>query len=159
MTPAKDKFVLVLAPAAKLDNATAPTNVIDTKGFGFARIFVVLGDTDIALTALKLQEADAASDATTLTSGTDITGTRFGTDANDTGSTSALPTATDDNKAYCFEVDLKGRKRYLKPVITVGDGTTGAFVTCFALLGHGDQVPTKATEKNVAQVMRLPVIS
>lgn len=156
MTPAKEKFFLVLAPAAKIDNASGSTNVIDTKGFGFLRVFVLIGDLDIAATALKLQEADAASDATTLTSGADITGTRFGTDANDTGSTSTLPSATDDNKAYCFEVDLKGRKRYIKPVFTGGDGSTGAYVTIFALLSRGDNVPTKATEKNIAQVMRLP---
>lgn len=158
MIPVTRKLFGVTNPAAIIDNASLTTNVIDTKGFNFCRVVVWLGATDIALTALKLQEADAASDATTLTSGADVTGTVFGTAANDTGSTSTLPTATDDGKFYTFEVALQGRKRYLKPIVTVGDGAAGAFVVCWAELDRGEQVPTTATQKGVAQNVRMPAL-
>lgn len=159
MIPVTRKLFAVTPPAAIVDNASFTTNVIDCKGFNFARIVVFIGALDIALTALKLQEADAASDATTLTSGADITDSVFGTAANDTGSTSTLPSATDDNKFFTFEVDLRGRKRYLKPVITMGDGSTGGFVCCFAELDRAEQVPTTATQKGVSQNMRIPNIT
>lgn len=158
MLPVDRKFVSVTPPAAIVDNASLTTNVIDTKGFRYAEVLVYVGATDIALTALKLQEADVASDATTLTSGADVTGSRFGTDANDTGSTSTLPSATDDNKFLKFEVDLRGRKRYLKPVVTFGDGSVGGFAAVWAELSRGENVPTTASQKGVSQLMRVPAL-
>ena len=153
-----EKFVGVTPPAAIVDNNSFTTNVIDTQGFRYAEVYVYLGALDIALTALKLQEADAASDATTLTSGADVSGSVFGTAANDTGSTSSLPSATADNLCFKFEVDLRGRKRYLKPVITMGDGSVGGFVTCFAILSRGEQQPTTAAQKGISQLLRLPAL-
>lgn len=158
MLPTNYKTVAVTNPAAILDDTSATTNVIDTKGFRYLEIFVMLGATDIALTALKVQEADAASDGTTLTSGADVSGTVFGTDANDTGSTSTLPSATDDNKLYKFEIDLRGRKRYLKPTVTVGNGSAGGFVCAWANLHVGEQEPTTASQKGIAQLMRVPAL-
>ncbi len=159
MKPSKFKTFVCNQPAAIVNNASLTTNVIDTRGFNFAEIFVFLGATDIALTAVKVQEADAASDATTLTGGADVPGAVFGTSVNDAGTTSALPTATDDNKVYKFEIDLRGRKRYLKPVVTIGSGATGAFVVTVANLHEADNVPTSAADKGCAQVLRVPVIS
>lgn len=159
MLPTNYKLVAVTNPAAIIDDASAVTNVIDTKGFDFVEICVMLGATDIALTALKVQEADAASDATTLTSGADVTDTVFGTAANDTGSTSTLPSATADNNIYKFEIDMRGRKRYLKPTITVGNGSVGGFVCAWANLWKGENEPTTAAQKGVAQLMRSPNLS
>lgn len=158
MLPTNYRTVAVTNPAAILDNTSATTNVIDGRGFRFVEIFVMLGATDIALTALKVQEADASSDATTLTSGADITETVFGTAANDTGSTSSLPSATADNNIYKFEIDMRGRKRFLKPIITVGDGSAGGFVCAWANLHRGEQSPTTAAQKGVAQLMRVPAL-
>ncbi len=59
----------------------------------------------------------------------DVTGLVYGTSAGIAGTTSALPTATDDNKCFKFEIDLRGRKRYLDLVATCGDGATGTFAT------------------------------
>lgn len=157
MIPVTRKLFAVTPPAAIVDNNSFTTNVIDTKGYNHVRVVVLIGALDIALTALKLQEADAASDATTLTSGADITASVFGTAVNDTGSASTLPSATDDNKFFTFEVDCRGRKRFLKPIITMGDGSTGGFVTCWAELDRGEQVPTTAAQKGVSQNMRIPL--
>lgn len=158
MIPIVNKLVSVTPPAAIVDNAALTCNVIDTLGFRYARIVVYLGASDIAVAAIKVQEADAASSATALTSGADITGTVFGTATNDAGSTSTLPSATDDNKFFTFEIDLRGRKRYLLPVITGGDGTAGAFFAVWAELYRGEQTPTTATQKGVSQNLRVPVL-
>lgn len=158
MAPITHKLVRVTSPAAIVDNASLSCLVVDTLGFRFARYVVWLGATDIALTACKIQEADATTDTTTLTSGVDITGAIYGTSVNDAGSTSSLPSATDDNKFFTFEIDLRGRKRYLNPVITVGDGTAGAFAAVWCELHRGENTPTTAAQKGVAQNLRVPAL-
>lgn len=158
MIPIVDKLVSVTPPAAIIDNASATCNVVDTLGFRYARYVFQFGAMDIAVSAMKIQEADAKSSATALTSGADITGAVFGTSTNDAGSTSTLPSATDDNKFFTWEIDLRGRKRYLLPVITGGDGSAGAFFAVFAELHKGEQVPTTAAQKGVAQNLRVPAL-
>lgn len=112
-----------------LDNATATSYVIDTAGVDYVNIDVVIGATDIALTTLKVQESDAITNSTTLTSGTDVTGLVYGTSLlGDTGATSALPSATDDNKIFSFEINTQGRKRYLQLIAVAGNGTTGVAI-------------------------------
>lgn len=156
--PVTGKYVSVVPPAAIVDNAALTCNAIDTQGFRFARITVYLGATDIAVAAAKVQESDVAASATALTSGADIAGTVFGTAINDAGSTSTLPSATDDNKFFTWEIDLRGRKRYLLPVITGGDGSAGAYFAVFAELFRGEQVPTTAAQKGIGQNLRVPAL-
>ena len=134
------KFIGVTPPGALIDNASATTAEIDTKGFERLRIFAYLGATDIALTALKIGEGDVSGAMT------DITASVFGTATDLDGATSALPTDTDDNKAFAWDIDLRGRKRYLDVVATVGNGDTGGYVTIFAFgLQHSDCPNTVAT--------------
>lgn len=147
------KVVNVAPPDAIHDNTGLACNVIDTQGFADCEIIVSLGATDIALAALKVQESDVKASATTLTGGADITGTVFGTDANDTGSTSTLPSATADNNLYSVKIDLRGRKRYLLPVVTFGDGTAGGFGAVIALLARAQDAPRTAVEAGFAQRM------
>lgn len=154
MVPTDTKIVEVIAPAAIVDNAAFTTKVIDTQGFRYCEIVLHLGALDIAATLLKVQEADAASDATTLTSGADITASIVGTATNDAGSTSALPGATADNTFQKFEIDLRGRKRYLKLLFTGGDGSAGTFASAFAVLSRAEVSPVTAAQKGCAQVMR-----
>lgn len=149
------KIVNAIIPVAIVNNAAVSSLVIDTLGFDYLEFIVQLGATDIALSAFKVQESDTKTNSTTLSSGADVTGTVFGTDANDAGSTSTLPSATDDNKIYKFEIDLRGRKRYLQVQATVGSGSTGAYVSGIAELSRGQQVPTTAADKGVAQLMRV----
>ena len=59
MNPAQcTKFVSITPPAAIVDNASYTTGSIDTQGYEYLEVFVFLGATDIAMTALKLQESD-----------------------------------------------------------------------------------------------------
>lgn len=112
-----------------LDAATATSYVIDTAGVDYVGIDVVIGSTDVALTALKVQESDVATNSTTLSSPADVAGLVYGTSVlPETGATSALPTATDDNKVFSFEINTQGRKRYLQLVATAGNGTTGVAI-------------------------------
>ena len=147
------KQVLVTPPAAKVDAGSWTTATIDTLGFSKLSVYWILGDLDIAMTALKLQESNDSG----MSGAGDITGAVYGTSINpDTGSASALPTATDDNKVFAFHVDLKGRKRYIDVVATGGDGTTGAFATCIAFLYNGNETQDNATERGLAANLIVP---
>lgn len=144
------KLVSITPPAAKVDNGSYTTASIDTNGWDYCKVTVYLGDTDIAMTALKMQESDTDG------SYADITGLVFGTSANIAGSTSTLPSATDDNKFFVFDIDLRGRKRYLDLVATAGDGATGTYLTAWAELSRGKNGPVTAAERGASQILRLP---
>ena len=141
------KYINVTPPAALLDNTSAATTSVDTTGFSYAAFIVSLGATDIALTALKLQEADADSGYA------DVTGAIFGTSANPLGTTTTLPAATDDNKLYAIFVNLQGRKKWLDMVITFGDGTSGGYCSCLGVLSGADSFETLAANMNIAQYL------
>jgi hypothetical protein len=145
-----NKFVSITPPAAIVDNASYTTTSIDTAGFEYLEVFVFLGATDIAMTALKLQESDTDG------SYADVTGLIYGTSAGIAGTTAALPIATDDNKCFKFEVDLRGRKRYFDLVATAGDGSTGTFLTAFALLSRASDHPVSASERGFGNIVRVP---
>ena len=146
-----DKFFSITPPAAIVDNASLTTATIDTLGFNYCRVFVYYGAMDIASTALKIQESDDSG----MSGAADVTGLVYGTSSDIAGSTSALPSATDDNKCFSFEIELKGRKRYLDLVATMGDGTTGSYVTAFALLSRASDVPVTKTERGFANILRV----
>ncbi len=140
MTPTQAlKFLLITPPGAIVDNASPATAEIDTLGASTLDILVIVGATDIALTALKLTESD-----TTGTNHVDIVGAAYGTSAY------PFPTATDDNKLFAFHVDLLGRKRFIDLVATVGDGATGGYVTVIAVLGGLRNSPNSASERGFA---------
>lgn len=149
------KKVIVASPGALIDNASATTNCIDLKDWDYCVIDCIIGATDIALTALKVQEDDTTSSATALTSGTDVTGLVWGTSADIAGTTSTLPSATDDNKIFTFEVDCKTRKRYLDVVATFGDGTVGGYFAAIATLYRGSNPGTTAAARGCAQILRV----
>lgn len=134
------KQVLVTPPAAIVDNADFTTNTIDTAGYGKIAIFFALGATDIAMTALKVQESDASN----MGAAADITGCVFGASG-----APALPTADDDNKIFGFFINLAGRKRYLDVVATAGNGSLGTFGAAWAVLYNGE-IPNTATERGLA---------
>jgi hypothetical protein len=132
------KVVNVTPPAAIVDNASFTTNSIDTAGYGKLAVYFSLGATDIAMAALKLQEADDDS------AYGDITGFVYGASG-----APSLPSATDDNKVFGFFVNLAGRKRYIDVVATAGDGSTGTFGSCIAVLYNGEGI-NSATERGLA---------
>ena len=142
------KFVSVTPPAAIIDNAAVTTAAIDTLGWDYLEVFVYLGATDIAMTVCKLQTSDTDG------SYADLTGAVYGTSTDIAGSTSALPIATDDNKCFKIEVDLRGKKRYFDLAATCGDGTAGTYITAFAILSRGDAPATTASGRGHGNILR-----
>lgn len=133
-----------------LDNATATSYVIDTAGVDYVNIDVVIGATDVALTALKVQESDVATDSTTLDTGADITGLVYGASG-----AAALPTATDDNKIFSFEINTQGRKRYLQLVAVAGNGTTGVAIAAHYNANKVANQPLTNAGKGIAAALNL----
>lgn len=151
MIPAqRQKFVSITPPAAIVDNSALTTAELDTIGYDYCQVVVYLGATDIAMTVLKVQESDTSGSGMA-----DVTGLVFGTSNNLTGSASTLPAATDDNKFFVFDIDLRGRKRYLDVGATVGDGTAGQYTAIFAILSRTEDGGTNAAAQGAAQVLRV----
>lgn len=134
------KFVAITPPGAIVDNASFTTAAIDTIGWAHLTIIVVFGAMDIAMTALKVQESEDSG----MSGAADIAGTVGGT-------AFTLPSATSDNTAFAFHIDLRGqRKRYIDLVATGGDGVAGTYMTAFALLSRGQELPNSASERGFA---------
>lgn len=143
----KKKLAVLTEPQAKVNNGSVTCAYVDTYGADFAEFNVLLGATDAALTALYIQECDTSGG-----SYTQVPNTVFGTSNNDTGSASTLPTSSSGNNLYTILVDCRGgRKRYLQPVITVADGSTGAYVAVLAELTRLEQSPATAVAAGIAQ--------
>jgi hypothetical protein len=144
------KYVQVIAPQAVLKNASWTVIEIDTKDYDYCEVPVTLGATDVALTVLKMQESDVSGSGQV-----DVPGLIYGTSATIAGTTSALPTATDDNKTFAFDIDCRGRKRYLTLVATADDGTTGAYLCALAQLSRATISPVSAADRKLAAVLRV----
>ena len=146
----QQKIVPVIPPGAIIDNTSPTVTVIDTLDFEWATIVVMLGATDIAMAALSLQQSDASGSGFAV-----ITGADFATGKNTDGSTATLTSASDDNHFFAFQVDLRGKKRYLKLIATGGDGTAGAYISAFALLSRGHEVPDSMSKRGFTQEIKV----
>lgn len=145
----RSKYLQVIAPAAITDNASFTTNEIDAAGFRYLTVVVNIGATDIAMTALKLQESDTSGSGFA-----DITGLDCNGDTDIDGTAAALPSATDDNNLVIFQVDLRGRKRYYDLVATAGDGTAGTYASAVAILSDAAITPVSAADIGGETVLR-----
>jgi hypothetical protein len=148
------KVVNAVIPVAIVNNASIVGQVIDTLGFTECKIDLQLGATDIAMSALKVQESDTKASATALTSGADVTGLVFGTSNGIDGNASVLPSATDDNKVFTFDIPLRGRKRYLLVAGTFGSGSAGGYMSGVATLGGAEISKDLAADRGAAQILR-----
>ena len=144
------KAFLVIPPTAIVDNAAFTEIEIDTKTFDYCTVYVCLGATDIAMAGLKMQESDATG-----ADQVDITGLVYGTSDNTLGETSALPTALEDDLVFGFDIDLRGRKRFLTCVATAGDGAAGTYLIALALLSRAEDGPATAALRGCSQMLRV----
>ncbi len=142
------KYVAMTPPAAIIDDDDAAVAEVDTKGWDYLTIVVSLGATDIAMTALAVTESDATGSGHA-----NVTGLVYGTSTDIDGNTSALPSATDDDGVFVFQVDLCGRKRYIDMTATIGDGAAGTFITILGILSRGDVGPTTVAGMGAAGVL------
>lgn len=139
-TQQRAKYVSAINPAAILDDTSATATVIDARDAAYVEIVLQLGATDIALAALKVQECDTSGG-----SYTDISGATFDGGADTDGGTLALPSATDDGQTCVFQINMIGRKPFLKVVATFGNGSTGGFIAGVARLSQLGLVPSVDT--------------
>lgn len=131
----RQKFVMVTPPAAKVDNAAFTTAAVDTKGWRRCTFVAIFGDIDIAVASAKVRHSDASdmsSSADLSTGGTDFS---LGTAAGS------------DNKIHAFDVDCRGKKRYLDFEITGGDGSTGTYLSVIAILSEPEIAPDSAADR------------
>lgn len=154
MSPQLPKFLNTTPPGAIYDDASATTTEIDTLGFAWARIIVILGATDIAMSALQVTESDTSGSGHAA-----ITGLVFGTSTNSAGSTSSLPAAGDDNDIFVCDIDLRGRKRYLDVTATFGNGSAGTYACILTELFRGEKEPATATEMGLNQLLAVPTFA
>lgn len=135
------RYVRAISPTAIIDNTTATATVVDARDYDYCTFVVQLGATDIALTSLRVQ-------ASTTSGGTytDITGATFNGGTSPDGTVLALPSATDDNQTCVFQIDLRGKNKFLQLVATFGDGAAGGFIAAVAVLTKAGVSPaTSAT--------------
>ena len=134
---------VVKATASVAASATF-SHEIDTLGFKYAAIDVVYSPFTAATASyasvLKVQESDASGSGQA-----DVTGLSVTAGAGSTTGASVGAVAR-------FNVDLRGRKRYL--TVVTSPGNTVAIVSS-ARLGKAEQYPVTATESGVNNVASL----
>lgn len=143
------KLVSITPPAAISDNATLTTGEIDTLGWSYLTIVVYEGATDIAMAALSVTQSDTSGSGHA-----NVTGLVWGTSTNIDGSTSALPSATDDNLFQVAQIDLKGKKRYIDVTATTGDGAAGTYIAILGILSRPQVSPSSASEAGANEILR-----
>lgn len=135
------KYATLVPPQARLNNAAVTVSSVDRRGFDYANIEAIVGANDIGFTVFKLQESD--DNATW----SDVPGGDY--------SISATLPANTPNVIYGWDVDLKAHKRYLRVAATVGNGTSGLFLTVIALLARAEQAPSTAASRNLTGLLAL----
>ncbi len=122
------------------------THEIDTLGYKYASIDVLFSPftaSNVSIASvLKVGEADTAG-----ATATDVTGLRGGTDF--TIAATGASTGANIGAIARFNVDLRGRKRYL--TVSVSPSTTVAVITN-ARLSKGDVHASTASEAGVNNV-------
>lgn len=133
---------IVAVNAASTTAAGTASGIIDTVGYDWATIDIVATTADVVSnkpTVLKLQEADV----TNASSFADIVGFRGGTDFAIPNANTAATAVLQNN--YKFNVDCRGRKRYLQAVYSPA---TTQSVTVVANLARAEQSPVTAAKAN-----------
>jgi len=141
------KSVCPLGPVSLTAAGVATSATIDTKGYDELQLVVTKTThaTDY-ITTLQIQQSDTdvASNYST------ITGYVQATDfvlASLTGGTNAAT----EKAAGVFNIDLRGKKRYFRVLVTNG-GATGV-VGITGTLARGEQAPITATNQNAGVVV------
>lgn len=138
------KAVVAIAPQSVTNGQTVTGN-IDTLGYDWLTLDVyqaTSNNTTNNLSTCKLSE----SDTTDATNFSDIT--KFVGDG--TGGFTIPAANTSDGQVYKFNVNLRGRKRYLKLTVTP---VTTQIMGAFANLGIAEQAPVSATNAGVAALV------
>lgn len=150
------KFVAITPPAADATGATLTTASLDTKGYDWVTIvahFGVVGN-GAAVTTMKLTESDTDSSYGDIAVGSATKASFITADATplSDGTAAVTPTGTAgagncDNGFYAWQVNMKGRKRYLD--VSIVCAAVSQFVTIFAILSRGSAMPNTMAERGL----------
>jgi hypothetical protein len=139
--------------------ATISSRVIDTAGFTYLEVCASVGAasgfvaaTSTGQSPLCLWESDVASSATLLSSALQVPGAAYGISVapsvpttlypeQETFATATAPSSTSINSLFTFNVDLKGRKRYLQLQTTWGSTVGTIQLDAVARLSRQDTPP------------------
>jgi hypothetical protein len=129
------KFQRVLEPVSVAGGGTATVQDIDTRGFRAAALLVQAGAVGAnGVSVIKWQESDVAGSGFV-----DIPGAAH----------AALVDAS-DNAIVCTFLNLLGRKRHLRAVITNG-ATNPSLLAAVAILYRAESTPKSAAERGLAE--------
>ncbi|MEM8873924.1 MAG: hypothetical protein AAGD32_06655 [Planctomycetota bacterium] len=149
MIPSQDlKIVPITPPGARVDNASFATTEIDTLGYNRVLIVVQLGATDVGMAALKVEAGDTSGSLS------DVSALTYGTAINTDGDFSTTPQSVNDNALFAFDIDPAKVGRYLDLVAIAGNGSTGTYLSAFAVLFRADECPSTAADQGFDQVLR-----
>jgi len=141
------KSVVALGPISFTAAGTAISASVDAKGYEELQL-VVTKTTHASdyITVFNIQQ----SDDTVLTNFAAVTGYVAGTDwtlASLTGGTNAAT----EKAAGVFNIDLRGKKRYFRVLVTNGAATGIVGIT--GTLARAEQAPITATNQNAGVVV------
>ena len=141
------KSVVALGPISFTNGGTATSATIDCKGYEELQLVVTKTThaTDY-ITVLTIQQSDDTNASNFAT----VTGYVVGTDytlASLTGGTNAAS----EKAAGVFNIDLRGKKRYFRVLMTNGAATGIVGIT--GTLARAEQAPITATNQNAGVVV------
>jgi len=145
------KSVCLIGPISVTAGATVTSTVIDNKGYDELQLVVTRTThaTDY-ITTFSIQQSDDTNASNFAAITGYVQGTNTSSDfviASLTGGTNAAT----EKAAGVFNLDLRGKKRYFRVVLTNGGSTAICGVT--GTLARGEQAPITATNQNAGVVV------
>jgi len=129
----KVSYSLTLPPQS-INGTDTLSTAVDTLGYNYATFIFLYGASTADMEHLEIQECDTSGGSYAAITGSAV---------------SVMPTSTDDNKLWVWQIQLGGsRKRYLK--IRVDPGAAATLVAAVAELSRANQSPNTATEYGTA---------
>ena len=132
------KQVVMINATSKTNGHTA-TGRVDTRGFDFCKIDVVMGTSDSTSNNPSVFKIGAGDTTSAYTDITALVG-------DGTGGWTVPAADTSNVNQYQFNIDLRGVKRWL--LLTISPTTT-QIIDATANLFRGDETPYDATTANV----------
>lgn len=119
---------------------TTLTGSVDCKGFGYAQIMVVANSTAAVHTTSSNNALEESDD--------NLAYSAIAAAASGTGYTPTTVTVASTGPKIIYNVDLRGRKRYLK--VTAGLAATATGVGLIAHLTKGADAPSSTSEQGAS---------
>lgn len=117
--PTRFKRISLFKPQL-IKNSTLESVSLDVLKHKFAQFVLEVGASDVALSNVRLEERNSTDDSWTVV-------------PNSAVSSTLLTAVAVDNKCFSWHVTLQGRKRNVRLVATVADGTNGANLCAYAI--------------------------